>query len=92
MPKVEALPLTAWQVAALRCLDHAVRRDAEKGGSGQRATRDVADYVGVNTDQARHLLYAVAELGLVECFDAKPLVWGITDAGREQIVAMGVPA
>lgn len=78
----EKLTLTIWQTAALKCLEHAVRRDAEKGGDGSRTTVEVAEYVGITAAQARKLLYSLADADLVDVFDTTPLDWQITEAGK----------
>lgn len=78
--------MTVWQKAALTCLDHAARRDAVKGGNGCRTTVDVAEHVGITTEQARRVLYSLED-DWVDLYDATPLEWRITDAGRAALEA-----
>ncbi len=75
-------PLTIWQQSALSCLSRAIERDKEKGGGGYRQTTDVAIWVSITTDQARRVLWSLADAGLVDVFDTTPLDWKITDLGR----------
>lgn len=80
-------PLTVWQTAALKCLEFAQRRDAVKGGSGTRDTKEVAEYVGITTDQARAVLNALSSAGLVDRYDEFPLEWKITEAGVKRLTS-----
>lgn len=59
----------------MKQLEFAIRRDAEKGGSGFRTARDVADYAGVKLVQARRALVELANEKRIDCFEGTPLSW-----------------
>ncbi|MFV1504978.1 FaeA/PapI family transcriptional regulator [Phaeobacter sp. JH20_09] len=58
-------------------LRFAVKRDAEKGGSGLRTTREIAECAGVEIAQARRALHKLADDGKIDRFDSGD--WRITD-------------
>lgn len=52
--------------AILEHLEYAIRRDAEKGGTGWRTTVEVAERLGVATHVARRELYSLLAAELVD--------------------------
>lgn len=60
-------------------LGSAARRDAAKGGTGFRKTREVAEYCAISLASARRRLWAAVQAGTVEACDGGghggPLEW-----------------
>lgn len=55
-------------------------KDAEKGGTGWRTTREVADFFGISVSAARGRLTTLSNAGQIEvaqevCSPGSPLVW-----------------
>ena len=50
-------------------LRHAIQRDAEKGGTGHRSTREIADRAGAPITQTRRRLNNLFEAGKIAAFD-----------------------
>jgi hypothetical protein len=52
----------------LACLEHAAKRDEEKGGDGLRTSRDISDWIGnrVSPSEINRLLQKMEEKGVVE--------------------------
>lgn len=76
--------MTSHRDEILERLAFAIRRDSEKGGDGWRTTREVADWLGVDTSIARRTLDELADQGLVGKGDpiegmGRTFLWHLAD-------------
>lgn len=63
------------------CLRQASKRDAEKGGTGWRSTREVADYCDIRIGRARVLLERLHSDQRIECAEeGRSSLWRIRAA------------